>query len=497
MHDSQTRLGRRALPAAAVLALLVATVDISTVASATASNAWRATIGSSGANGTATIQAYTSGTGSIALKLAKFKAAVSLPVALSKGTCSSVGTMLIRFSTIRTTSTGAAARTSSLTASQVTLVKKATAGTGRIAIRVGSATTGGVKCGAFTVLPVPAYVAATIPVGNDPMVQVNAGGIFVLSWEDGTVSRIDPGTNSVRTTHLTIVGNEGPDSIAYGEGALWVTMYNPDNMVAESVERLDALTGNVLGRIQAGSGCDVATSPGAVWTANERTRTIDRIDPATNQVVATVPVAGDVCGTAFAFGSVWVWATDATISRIDPATNQVVAIIPVALADVGLVYALGSVWAMDQNGNALRVDPATNQVAATIPTVRHPDAVSPDAMTSGAGSVWVADPGTSGQPDGALSRIDPTTNRVTRTIPVGINPAAIAFGGGYVWVTLQGEPIVVQVDAATNAVRSRINVGGIPSGIAASDRAVWVTVPATNGDATTPPAPDVLVRINF
>jgi putative multiple sugar transport system substrate-binding protein len=143
-------------------AILVMTV-VAPVRAVTVGASWRAQIGGAGANGTATIQAYTSGSGSLALKLVDLKAATSLPVVLSKGTCASVGSTLMTFPAIRTTSAGAATRTSSLTAAQVTTIKSATLGTGKIAVRVGSSATGGVKCGVFTVLYVP--IGIVLPSG--------------------------------------------------------------------------------------------------------------------------------------------------------------------------------------------------------------------------------------------------------------------------------------------------------------------------------------------
>ena len=139
------------LAVAAILAMTVA----APAGAATIGASWRAKIGSAGVNGSATIQAYTTGSGSLTLRLARLKPAISLPVTISKGTCASVGSTLITLPAIRTTSTGVAARTSSLTVAQVARIKAATAGTGRIAIRVGRSTTGGVKCGAFSVLYVP------------------------------------------------------------------------------------------------------------------------------------------------------------------------------------------------------------------------------------------------------------------------------------------------------------------------------------------------------
>ena len=136
------------------LAVILAMTVAAPVGAATVGAAWQARIGHAGANGTATIQAYTTGSGTLALKLAGLKAASNLPVTLSKGTCASVGSRLITLPSIRTTSAGSAARTFGLTVAQVAKIKAATKGTGRVGIRVGSHTTGGVKCGVFAVVHV-------------------------------------------------------------------------------------------------------------------------------------------------------------------------------------------------------------------------------------------------------------------------------------------------------------------------------------------------------
>ncbi len=145
------------------LAAILAMTVVAPVSAATVGASWQAKVGSAGANGTATIQAYTTGSGSLALKLAKLRAATYLPVTLSKGTCGSVGSTLITFPAIRTTRSGTAGRTSSLTALQVRQIKTATFGTGKVAIRVGSRSTGGVKCGVFTVLYAP--IGIVVPSG--------------------------------------------------------------------------------------------------------------------------------------------------------------------------------------------------------------------------------------------------------------------------------------------------------------------------------------------
>lgn len=495
------RDGFRLVVLTSVVLALTALLAIgpATASGATLTNTWQARLGSGGANGTVTLRAFLDGTGSIALKLAKFRAGVTLPITLSKGTCSTVGTTLVRFPALKTTSAGAAARTSTLISGQVTLLLKTTASGGRMAIRVGSATTGGVKCAIFSALAVPAYVAARITISggpDGPAIGATDAGVFVLGWADGgTASRLNPATNTLTPFALQTNSDEGPDSIASGEGSLWVTTEGPTGDAPWAVQRLDSATGDVV-RIPVDGTCGLTTSPGAVWVGAGRLGTISRIDPETNQVVATIRTGMNACDPQFALGFVWAASDEAgMIWRIDPATNNVAASLRAALGPddyFTLLLAFDSAWAIDDEGDLLRVDPATMTVAATIA-----DVGSPTDVDSGAGSVWVADWGTDGQPDGALSRIDPATNTVIATIPVGMNPGPILFAGGYVWVALQGEPVVVQVNPATNRVQSRLGVGGIPGDLVATEHAVWVTVPGEETDDDTPTAESYLVRINY
>jgi hypothetical protein len=149
------RTARAAILTVLSLAALLALGPV-TAGAATVTATWSARLGTAGTNGAATIRAYSGGTGSVTLALVRLPARATLTVVLSKGTCASVGSTVIRFPAISTTSTGAAARTSSLTASQVSLVRSATAGTGRIALRVGAV------CGAFPANPFPSPTLAVV-----------------------------------------------------------------------------------------------------------------------------------------------------------------------------------------------------------------------------------------------------------------------------------------------------------------------------------------------
>jgi YVTN family beta-propeller protein len=437
-----------------VLASLVMLAAAPSAQAATSTNSWLAKIGSSGANGTAAINAYTTGSGALVLKLKKLPDSRTLAVTLLKASCK--GSTLLTLASIKTTSTGAAVRTSGLTASQATAIKKATVGTAKIAIRIGTGTTA--KCGVFVVQLVPAYVAARVTVGRSPSsVAIDPTGVWVTNWFDNTLSRINPATNTVLATiPLVLPGTAGPEAITTGGGSLWVTTTEyaaDDTNLPGSVLRIDPATGAVLATIAAGRGAyDIAYGYGAVWVTNIVDGNVQRIDPTTNQVVTTIQVFG-----------AWGIAVDST-----------------------------AVWVVNDAGTVTRIDPVTNQVLLSFPT--QPTGAY---IVAGNGSLWMSHPGTDGLGDGSVSRIDPATNAVIANIPVGDLPYELAVAGGSVWVGLNQTPVVVRINTATNTVLNRLTVGVGVYAIAATDHVVWAVHNYETPEGGTEPPIGLVTRVGF
>lgn len=421
---------------------------------ATTTNSWLAKVGSAGANGTASMLAYTTGSGSLILKLKKLPASKTLTVTLLKTSCK--GSTLLTLASIKSSSSGAATRTSSLNASQVTSVKKATTGSAKIAIRIGTGTTA--KCGVFAVQPVPAYIAAKVTVGAAPSgVAVDATGVWVTNWWDNSLSRISPTTNTVLSVvPLTLPDEEGPEAITVGGGSLWVT----------------TTEFNITGDLVAGS--------------------ILRVDPVSGAVLATIPGGAGAVDIAYGLGGVWVPNfSDGTVLHIDPATNAVVATIPFpAAAGVGIDAT--SVWVVDLLGKVARIDPVTNVVGTPIFTQSRGGDIVPTAT-----GVWVTHPGTTEAPTGSVSRIDPATNLVVANVPVAGSPFKLEIAGGSVWVGLFNKPGVVRINAATNAITSTVVTSAPIYSMGSTTGAVWLVhnVPIPEG-ATAPPVGSVS-RIGF
>jgi hypothetical protein len=72
----------------------------------------------------------------------------------------------------------------------------------------------------------------------------------------------------------------------------------------------------------------VALGEGALWVLGAKA--VSRLDLDTNQFVATMPVGEFPQAVAVGYGAVWAAGLDGTVARIDPLTNQVSTTIPVA-----------------------------------------------------------------------------------------------------------------------------------------------------------------------
>ena len=201
----------------------------------------------------------------------------------------------------------------------------------------------------------------------------------------------------------------------------------------------------------------LARSPGSIL----------RVDPATGATLATIPGQSGAFGIAFGFGAVWVAnQDDYTVQRIDPATNQIVATIDV-IAPSGIAVDANGVWVVDLIGEVSKINPVTNQVVSTI----HTQATGSRIATGGDG--LGVNPGTLGAGDGSVTRINSATGLLTSSIPVGDYPNDIAYAGGSVWVGLYRSPTLVRINPGTNTILGKLTVVGGVYAVTGTDHAVW------------------------
>ncbi len=181
------------------------------------------------------------------------------------------------------------------------------------------------------------------------------------------------------TEQIGDVWGGGPVRVASQGDAVWVAPFGG------LLSRLAPTNGRVVQQLDPNSGgAAIALGDGAVWLTDTEGDNVTRVDP--SGLVTPIPVGNGPTGIAFGEGGVWVAdSIDNTVVRIDPSTGEVNPKIPVGTSPSGVVVGAGSVWVADSgDGTVTRIDPRTDKVTARIAV-----GGSPQSLTVAAGHVFV------------------------------------------------------------------------------------------------------------
>jgi streptogramin lyase len=164
-------------------------------------------------------------------------------------------------------------------------------------------------------------------------------------------------------------------------------------------------------------------------------------------------------------GSLWLKTDHGLVDRIDPATNEVVAEIQVYR--LGLCQGLGAdddaVWTC-RDRDLVRIDPETDGVAATVPVDKIAEQGHLPVVD---GTVWVL------TGDGSTV-VGVADDEVRTEIDLGAAPCQdLAPLNGALWATCLSEGVVLRIDLGTGEVTDRVEVAS-PRAIAAAPGRVWV-----------------------
>ena len=313
-------------------------------------------------------------------------------------------------------------------------------------------------------------VTATIAVGVKPFyIATAAGAVWVANADDGTVTRIDPASNTVvATIDLHGVGLDGgsvaPFGIAGDDDLVWVSSFGFDD------------------------------------AGNEIPGTLTALDTATNQEIGSVPVGRTPFAVTAGFGSVWVVnQTDGTVSRIDRDTRSLVASIAVGDRPGSVAASADSIWVANVgDGTLVRIDPPTNTVVATIEVD-----VAALAVVVGTEGIWVSGLNTSVDDDEGLTeaearvyRIDPATNRIAARLETGSDPFGLAANDGVIWVAESMTTSILEIDEASAQVLEEVSLDTNSWGIAVLEGAVWIVQPAAADQRFAAHSPGTVTRLD-
>jgi hypothetical protein len=190
----------------------------------------------------------------------------------------------------------------------------------------------------------------------------------IIWWTDGfEIIKIEPHSFAV-IDRISVVDRKHSllNLSATGFNAVWLRR---EGRHPDIVSRIDLDTGETVANIPLVHSVDsIATGEGAVWVAHDKL--LSRIDPLTNQVAATIELDNIAGPIAVGEGAVWV-LHDNLMSRVDPQTNQTTTItIPLSVKvtfprDAKIMVAGGSVW-VAALWDVFRINPQTNQIEDTF-----------------------------------------------------------------------------------------------------------------------------------
>ncbi len=263
-----------------------------------------------------------------------------------------------------------------------------------------------------------------------------------------------------------------PIGIAVGNGSAWVSTHR-DSIL----HRIDVKTGQVTNKIDIGQNAcgQVGLAFGRVWVPHCDTATsVVVVDASSNQVVGKVDAWP--LKIAFGFGSAWMWnpaGVGSELERVDPATLQVVARVPLPATSGSPFTSPNGVWVVTDDGTVSRLDPSSNRVTRTI---RY-------GPPGGAAGVWAAGSIYIQNVDARrIYRLNPTTGKST-TVRLGDfrggflagsdADADIEVGKGLVWVHISDLQIV-GINPKNGTVVRRIKTDASGSAyLAADNTSVW------------------------
>jgi streptogramin lyase len=274
----------------------------------------------------------------------------------------------------------------------------------------------------------PNQPLVTVPLEGAPWaVAADANSIWVGAYRDTSIYRLDPRTGDV----LERVGTAGYvcgnlelafDHLWFGHCGIPIV-----GRLDPVTRKVDRLTGYNTDRMGFGAG--------SVWLSDGHSA-VERIDPVTMATTARTEVGASALVT-FGAGSAWVSTTDlGTVQRIDPATNEVAATIefpgPDQPAPVHLVETGGSIWVVDEGNVALfRIDPETNTATRAdveLEPFANGTAFGDHYLAAAADGLWVR------TSDTEIVRVDPASASVVERVETGPGGGAFSVTTDAIWV---------------------------------------------------------------
>ena len=231
-------------------------------------------------------------------------------------------------------------------------------------------------------------VQAQIPVGPGAYrgIAIGKSHVFVPATGDQKLYKIDPNDNTVvGTLSLTFQGSES--SVGVDDKSVWII--TTENSLQPVLSQVDIETMSITSKTNLPSICaGVVYGFGSVWISCPQINQVLQVDTITKQIVKTIATHGSPRFITASDDSIWVLnQADGSVQRIDPTTSEVNATIDAKLTGGGgdIAFGEGAIWVTMPGKPVCKVDPATNTLSLVFSGFGFGDAIR-----AGLGSVWVS-----------------------------------------------------------------------------------------------------------
>jgi YVTN family beta-propeller protein len=336
--------------------------------------------------------------------------------------------------------------------------------------------------------PPPPAIGVLVVRRRRRVAAVNALGLALVvalggaAWRALPIGDHEPtATGLPRQVEAAIRVGKAPGEVVAERSQVWVA-----NGGDGTVSRVEPATNQVIATIDVGerpthiaadalAATDAGADAGAVWVTTPPY--MQEIDPDSNSTVRSYPLPGGPGDVALAFdGALWVSRNDGTVRKVDPFDGREVASVPVASRGLSML-AIGEdrVWAANR-GTLVAINSLHPEVNTRF-ALRWDGNRTPEVTDLAVvrGQVWAADS------DGAVVRfvVDHSRRELQGQLVARGGPFAIAAGP--TGVALDGVALasrststVIWCDPATGQERTRIRLPGV-SDVAVGTNAVWAS----------------------
>ncbi len=316
-------------------------------------------------------------------------------------------------------------------------------------------------------LVVPGLPAEFPPLRTDPEAGAGVQDVLAGAEERGAGRRLRRPAVAASLAAALLV--------AAAVAAIALSRSGPSGLAgvdANAIGVIDPATNRIVAQVPVGrSPGYVSFGRGSVWAASTKERTVARIDPRARRVTATIAAPSRIAGLAAGPSGAWVLMAGPTVAPIDPAFNTLGTPVSVPTPYVDIARGVGSialgggaVWVATGLTTLTRVDAASGRMVGRIV----PDTGVSTAIVFDGGSLWLGG-------EFKLNEVDPAVNRVVASASIPSRyPLALAAGDGRLWVLVRGNK-VVKVDPGTASPEATTPVGANAIAIAFGAGAVWVT----------------------